>query len=556
MDVGLLDKLMALVGELVLARNQIVQYNASQEDRAFTGTVQRLNALTTDLQASVMKTRMQPINNIWSKFPRLVRDIARACEKQVRFEMEGRETELDKTIIEGIRDPLMHMVRNAIYHGIEGPDDRMLRGKPGEGRLTLSASHEGGKVVIEIQDDGAGINPQRLHDKAIQSKLITPEQAALMSERELLDLIFLPGFTTADKVTNFAGRGVGMNVVRTNIEKIGGTVDIESIVGGGTTIKIKIPLTLAIVPALIVTCAGDCYAIPQISLVELVRLEGPQIAKGIEHVHGAPVYRLRGNLLPLVYLDQQLQLEYPPGAAMKNELHIIVLQAAERQFGLVVDEIRDTEEIVVKPLQELLDIDAFSGATIMGDGRVALILDVLGLAQRAKVVSSLRERSLNEKSFSVTESAGDQHMVILFAAPDGRRLAIPMTDVARLEEFPRSAIEKVTSQQVVQYRGGIMPLIDVAQYMPTPASARNGVLAKHEEPLDTVQVVVHLWEGRHDGLLVGRILDIVEETVVTSGHSNRSAVLFTAVIQGRVTEVLDLDVILRQADPEFYAAEA
>jgi two-component system chemotaxis sensor kinase CheA len=559
-DVGVLDKLMTLVGELVLARNQIMQFSTSFEDPAFLDTVQRLNGLTTELQAGVMKTRMQPIGNIWSKFPRLVRDLAVACGKQLRFEMEGRETDLDKTIIEAIRDPLTHMVRNAIDHGIETPSDRRQRGKPTEGRLSLHAFHEGGKVVIEVSDDGGGIDPRRIHDKAIQAKLITTEQADQMSERELLDLVFMPGFSTADKVTHFSGRGVGMNVVRTNIEKIGGTVDIESLLGRGTTIKIKIPLTLAIIPALIVNSAGDCYAIPQISLLELVRLEGEQVHKSIENIHGAPVYRLRGNLLPLVYLNAQLQVESRRrDLSALDEVNIVVLQADDRPFGLVVDEIRDTEEIVVKPLQKLLDdVGAFSGATIMGDGKVALILDVIGLAQRANVVSSLRERTMSLESFSVSESAGDRQTVIVFAAPDDRRLAIPLTQVSRLEELPRSALERVGKQLVVQYRNEILPLIDVAEILKIPHDGRNGVLPtragkpRPEDAEDIVQLVVHASEGRLVGLMVGRILDIVEETIVSRSRSVKPCILLTSVIQGRVTEVLDIDEIIRVADPEFY----
>ena len=385
-DVRLLDKLMTLVGELVLARNQIMQYSTSQEDASFLGTVQRFNLLTTELQVNVMKTRMQPIGNIWNKFPRVVRDLAVACGKQARIELEGQETELDKTIIEAIRDPLTHLLRNAIDHGMEPPDERLTRGKPAEGRLLLHAFHQGGKVIIEITDDGKGIDPQRVREKAIHAKLITPEQAARLSERELVNLVFLPGFSTADRVTHFSGRGVGMDVVRTNVEKIGGTVDIESRLGRGTTIKMKIPLTLAIIPALTITVGGDRYAIPQVSLLELVRLEGEQAQRGIEQIHGAPVYRLRGNLLPLVYLNRQLQVESV--RPDDDIINIVVLQADDRQFGLVVDAIHDTEEIVVKPLQkQLKGISAFSGATIMGDGKVALILDVLGLAQKAHVIS-------------------------------------------------------------------------------------------------------------------------------------------------------------------------
>jgi len=559
-DVGLLDKLMTLVGELVLARNQIMQYSTSQEDAAFLGTVQRLNLLTTELQVNVMKTRMQPIGNIWNKFPRVVRDLAVACGKQARIDLEGQETELDKTIIEAIRDPLTHLLRNAIDHGMEPPEERLARGKPAEGRLLLHAFHEGGKVIIEIADDGKGIDPQRVRDKAIGAKLITPEQAARLSERELVNLVFLPGFSTADRVTHFSGRGVGMDVVRTNVEKIGGTVDIESRLARGTTIKMKIPLTLAIIPALTVTVGGDRYAIPQVSLLELVRLEGEQAQRGIEQIHGAPVYRLRGNLLPLVYLNRQLQVESV--RAEEGVINIVVLQADDRQFGLVVDAIHDTEEIVVKPLQkQLKGISAFSGATIMGDGKVALILDVLGVAQKAHVISGARERALSEKAAGAAGPAGDRQTVLLVVTRDGGRMAIPLSLVARLEEFPRSALERAGEQDVVQYRDEILPLIDVSRVLRRRrrdsvsgrvVARRKAVRPREAGDDETVQVVVYSGEGRHVGLVVGRIVDIVEETLVSRSRSSRPGVLFTAVVQGRVTEFLDIKGIIRSAEPEFF----
>jgi two-component system chemotaxis sensor kinase CheA len=557
-DVNLLDKLMTLVGELVLARNQIIQFSTSLEEPSFLNTVQRLNLLTTELQANVMKTRMQPIGNVWTKFPRVVRDLALACQKQVHLDMEGRETELDKTIIEAIRDPLTHLIRNAVDHGIELPAERLARGKPAEGRLRLHAFHEGGKVIIEIGDDGGGIDPARVRDKAIRANVVSPEQAARMSERELLHLIFLPGFSTAETVTHFSGRGVGMDVVRTNIEKIGGTVDVESQVGRGTTVKMKIPLTLAIIPALIVTSGGDRYAIPQVSLLELVRLEGEQAQRGIEQIHGVPVYRLRGNLLPLVYLDCQLGVE---SVRRNGDVCIVVLQAEDRPFGLVVDDIHDTEEIVVKPLQnQLKGISAFAGATIMGDGKVALILDVLGLAQRANVVSGVRERTLVEKSSSAAESAGDRQTVLLFTVSGGGRMAIPLSQVARLEEFPRSALERVGPQDVVQYRDEILPLIHVSHVLRARRRRRPGKTVRSRKAVrkagagtgETIQVVVYAGMGSRVGLVVGEILDIVEETIVTRARTRRPGVLFSAVVQGQVTEFLDVEGIIGTVDPHFF----
>jgi two-component system chemotaxis sensor kinase CheA len=460
--VTVLDKLMTLVGELVLARNQLLQISNTVEDTGLQAVSQRMNLIATELQEEVMKTRMQPIGNIWSQFPRTVRDVALGCGKEVGIEMEGKETELDKTIIEAIKDPLTHLVRNSVDHGIELPEDRAKVGKDRTGRLILRAFHEGGQVNIEISDDGAGLNGERIRKKAVERAVISAEQAARMTDREIFNLIFLPGFSTAEKVTNVSGRGVGMDVVKTNVEKIGGTVDVQSAFGRGTTVKVKIPLTLAIIPALVVTCGGERYAIPQVSLLELVRLEADEVGKGIELVHGAPVYRLRGRLLPLVYLNRELKLgaEANPETESNGAVNIVVLQADERQFGLVVDQINDTEEIVVKPLRkQLKTVKTFAGSSIMGDGKVALILDVLGLAQRASVVTETRDRALTEKT---TESAGtvvDKQTFLLFAGPGDSRMAIPLSTLARLEEFPVAQVEMSGSQWVTQYRGQILPLI-------------------------------------------------------------------------------------------------
>ena len=362
-----------------------------------------------------------------------------------------------------------------------------------------------------------------------------------MSDRELVSLVFLPGLSTTDRVTQFSGRGVGMDVVRTNIEKIGGSVDIESQPGRGTTVRMKIPLTLAIIPALIVTAGGDRYAIPQVSLLELVRLEGDQVRTGIEQIHGAPVYRLRGNLLPLVYLDRELRVESAPAG---EDVNIVVLQADDRHFGLVVDEIHDTQEIVVKPLQkQLKGIAAFSGATIMGDGQVALILDVLGIAQQSGVVSGARERGLSEKPAAAAESAGDRQTVLLCATRGGGRLAIPLAMVARLEEFPRSAVERVGGRDVVQYRGEILPLIHLSRALRKGKPRRRR--GKRKPARASIQVVVHAGPDKPVGLVVGRILDIAEETIAVRSRAARPGVLFTAVVQDRVTEFLDLEQIVR-----------
>jgi two-component system chemotaxis sensor kinase CheA len=528
-DVGLLDKLMTLAGELVLARNQILEYAATERDASLTSTCQRLNLITTEIQESVMKTRMQPIGSVWSKFPRVVRDLAVQCGKQVRIEMEGKDTDLDRTILEAIKDPLTHIVRNSVDHGIEAAPVRAQRGKPAEGCIRMRAYHEGGQVNIEIADDGGGLDPERIRTKAIERGLISAEQAARLGPRELANLIFLPGFSTAAAVTNVSGRGVGMDVVKTNIEQIGGTVDVQSELGVGTTVKIKIPLTLAIIPALIVGSAGDRYAIPQVSLLELVSVPAWQVARAIEHIHGAPVYRLRGRLLPLVHLNRELAVG--DGIRAGEPVRIVVLQADGRQFGLLVDEIHDSEEIVVKPLgKQLKGLSMFAGATILGDGRVSLILDIRGLAQRAHVLARANEKAKANEHAQAREQAAERQALLLFALGSDGRLAMPLSAVARLEEIRRSSIERCGAQEVVQYRDHIMPLVRLAQLLGHGS----------DEDGEVLQVVVYTCEGRSVGLVVDRILDIVEQTVSLESRGDRPGILGQAVIANRVTELLDI----------------
>jgi two-component system chemotaxis sensor kinase CheA len=548
--VTLLDKLMTLVGELVLARNQLVQLTNTMEDAGLQAVSERMNLIATELQEQVMKTRMQPIGNVWSQFPRTVRDVALSCGKEVTIEMEGKETELDKTIIEAIKDPLTHLVRNSVDHGIELPEKRMQAGKDRMGRLTLRAFHEGGNVNIEISDDGGGLSAERIRKKAIERTVITADQAARMTEREIFNLIFLPGFSTAEKVTNVSGRGVGMDVVKTNVEKIGGTVDVQSSFGRGTTVRVKIPLTLAIIPALVVSCGGDRYAIPQVSLLELVRIEADDVGKGVELVHGSPVYRLRGRLLPLVYLSRELNLASAGDVASEgtSAVNIVVLQADGRQFGLVVDEINDTEEIVVKPLRkQLKTVKTFAGSSIMGDGKVALILDVLGLAQRGGVVTEMRERALGEKAADGA-AAIDKSTFLLFAGPGDSRMTIPLSALDRLEEFPVSQVEMSGKQWVTQYRGQILPLIRLNVVLEERRNKLRGLQALPAIDSGPIQVLVLTHEGRTFGLVVERIVDIVEDLADVRLAATRPSVLYSVVIDDRVTELLDVPAILRGAD--------
>jgi len=545
--VTLLDRLMNLVGELVLARNQLLQFSNGTPDAGFLAVSQRMNLIATELQEEVMKTRMQPIGNIWNKFPRTVRDLAHSCGKEVRLVMEGQDTELDRTIIEAIKDPLTHLVRNAMDHGIEEPEVRKSSGKEPVGVLTLRAFHEGGQVNIEISDDGAGLNGDRIRQKAIERGLIPAQQAGRMPDRDVFNLIFLPGFSTAEKITNVSGRGVGMDVVKTNVEKIGGTVDIQSTAGRGTTVRVKIPLTLAIIPALIATCGGERFAIPQVSLSELVRLDAEENGRGIELVHGAPVYRLRGRLLPLVCLDRELGLKAAADNAASREaaINIVVLQAEEQQFGLIVDEITDTEEIVVKPLgKQLKGISAYSGATIMGDGRVALILDVSGLAQKARVIAEAHESAHEEaRKEAGNEQARDEHALLLAENGLEGRVAIPLSMVARLEEFPRTVIEHAGAQEVMQYRGQIIPLIRLSQLIPATSDAEKLASAA------SIQVVVYAEGKRTVGLIVDRIVDIVEERAAVEPLAPRAGIVGSFVTQRQVTDLLDVPALVRAAVP-------
>jgi len=417
--------------------------------------------------------------------------------------------------------------------------------------LILRAFHEGGQVNIEISDDGAGLNAERIRKKAIERSVVTADQAARMSEREVFNLIFLPGFSTAEKVTNVSGRGVGMDVVKTNVEKIGGTVDVQSALGHGTTVRVKIPLTLAIIPALIVTCSGERYAIPQVSLLELVRLKAEEVGKGIELVHGSPVYRLRGRLLPLVYLNRELKLatDARPASQRDGAINIVVLHADERQFGLVVDQINDTEEIVVKPLRkQLKTVKIFAGSSIMGDGKVALILDVLGLAQHASVVTETKDRALTEKTAGGAEADAGKQTFLLFAGPDDSRMAIPLSTLARLEEFPVAQVELSGGQWVTQYRGQILPLIRLDVALEESGQQIKALQALPARGSGPIQVLVLHHDGRSFGLVVERILDIVEDRADVRSATNRAAVLYSVVIGNRVTELLDIPAILRSAD--------
>ncbi|MDA8291394.1 MAG: chemotaxis protein CheA [Actinomycetota bacterium] len=535
-DVDLLDALMSQVGELVLARNQVSAHVETLDNQTLHQSVQRLSMIVSELQEGVMKTRMQPVEQLWSKLPRVVRDLASQFDKQVALEMDGGETELDRSLLEAVKDPLTHLVRNAIDHAIERPEARAAAGKPATGTLSLRASHEGGQVVLEVADDGAGIDPASIAATALARGVVGPAELDKMGEREVVDLIFRPGFSTAPTVTNVSGRGVGMDVVRTNVERIGGTVDLSSAPGAGTTFRIKIPLTLAIIPALLAGCRGQRYAIPQANLLEMVQLRGGSGSE-VERIGGTLVYRLRGKLLPLVRLDETLGYAPRPAEEEPDAVSIVVLQADGLLLGVVVDEVFGTEEIVVKPLgRHVKQVPLFAGATILGDGGVALILDVIGLAAAARVQEVAAGLALTGGLEDERDRSAERSTFVLLRAGRSRRVAVPLEAVARLEEAPASRVEQAGSRKVLQYRGDLLPLVVISEMLGEPGA---------EDPPDgqggaSVPVVVCSDGARQLGLLANEILDIVDGVFEIRPVGASPGILGSTVVHGHVTDVLDV----------------
>ncbi|MGZ0188620.1 MAG: chemotaxis protein CheA [Alphaproteobacteria bacterium] len=430
-SVNLLEDLMTMVSELVLTRNQLLQTLRQQDDSAFATPLQRLNHITSEIQEGVMKTRMQPIGNAWNKLPRIVRDLAQELDKKIELDMIGAETELDRQILELIKDPLTHMVRNSCDHGLETTADRRLAGKPDEGRITLHAFHEGGHIIIRISDDGKGLPVAKIKEKVVANGIATEGELEMMSHQEIIQMIFKPGFSTAQAVTNVSGRGVGMDVVRTNIEKIGGAIELDSQEGAGSTFTIKIPLTLAIVAALIVESSGERFAIPQISVLELVRASARSEHR-IEIIDNASVLRLRDQLLPLAHLGGLLGLTEST-LLPENDHFVVVSQVGPHMFGIVVDRVFDTEEIVVKPVTPILrENPVFSGNTVLGDGSVVMILDPNGLASNMGASHSSESASRRHDK-AKTSQDGETAALLTFKAGAGAPKAVPLSLVARLE---------------------------------------------------------------------------------------------------------------------------
>lgn len=559
-NVDVLEDLMTMVSELVLTRNQLLQIMRDQKESDFTSPLQRLNHVVSDLQEGVMKTRMQPIGNAWAKLPRIIRDISLELGKKIDLEMHGKDTELDRQVLEMIKDPLTHMVRNSADHGVETPDVRKAAGKKETGRVVLNAYHEGGHIIIEISDDGKGLSTEKIKKKAIANGLVSEEDLEGMTSQQIQQFIFKAGFSTAEQVTAVSGRGVGMDVVRTNIEKIGGSIELKSVEGEGSTFFIKIPLTLAIVSALIVESAGERFAIPQLAVRELV-LASEKSDNRIENIKGSPVLRLREELLPLVSLQELMKLqnpatdgktppeqapaplqdtsETPEGGAADQEVgdnqYIIVAQVGSYQFGIIVDRVFDTEEIVVKPVASILrDIDLFSGNTILGDGTVIMILDPAGIAKSTgELGTSDTMTEISEEEMQAKRQGHEKTSLLLFKAGHRAPKAVPLALVARLEKINVADIEYSNNQMLIQYRGELMPLVKFNDDVEMDGEDR-------QKP-----VLVFTDKDRSLGLIVDDILDIVEEEINVQISAKKDNVLGSAIIAEKATDVIDVNYYLR-----------
>ncbi|MFH1216846.1 MAG: chemotaxis protein CheW [Pseudomonadota bacterium] len=592
-SVKILDSLMTLAGELVLTRNQLVQAVSTHNQQGVDTVSQRLDLVTSELQEAIMSTRMQPVGNIFNKFKRVVRDLSKDLGKEVNLIIEGEEVELDKTIIEAIGDPLTHLVRNSVDHGIEIPGERTKNNKPGIGLLRLSAFHEGGQVIIEIEDDGAGINTEKLKAKVQEMGLIDRTQLEAMSQKELAKLIFLPGLSLAKEVTDVSGRGVGMDVVNTNLSQLGGVIDIETAMGVGTTISIKLPLTLAIIASLIVTCQQERFAIPQVNLVELVRVPANQVKERIEKIGDAMVIRLRGELLPLVHLrtalgikdcvfldpetkksktDRRINICDPRSKKDLEKLdeqpaeqvafaekrtgedrrtnpmsayNILVLSSGDFHYGLIVDQLLDSEEIVVKPLgSHLRNCKCYAGATIQGDGRVALILDVVGISSHMKlnrVAEKVKSQSmlLKEKQEGAEDS---QSLLIVMNAPN-EQMAIPLGLISRIEKIRTDDIIITAGRRNIQYRGSTLSLFGVEEV------ANVGM---RDETDSTCYVIVFPMAGREVGIMVSEIVDILDATIKIDDITHRqTGILGSMILFDKITLLVDLYGVVSAIMPDW-----
>ncbi|PKN40886.1 MAG: hybrid sensor histidine kinase/response regulator [Deltaproteobacteria bacterium HGW-Deltaproteobacteria-18] len=565
--VSLLEDLMNLAGELVLSRNQLMQAISSGAIHQIEVAGQRIDLVTSELQETIMLTRMQTVGNIFNKFPRVVRDLARTLGKEMDLQLEGNDVELDKTIIEGLGDPLTHLVRNSADHGIEMPDVRVKAGKPAMGTIVLKAYHEAGQVIIEIVDDGGGLDTEKIVAKALSRGLISPDQAKSMSDKEKANLIFLPGLSTAEQVTDVSGRGVGMDVVKSNLDQLGGQVDIETERGKGTTIRIKLPLTLAIIPSLLVSVGQERYAIPQVNVDELLRIPVDQITERVELVGDAEVLLLRGELIPLLYLSNVLGLDVDSCEASKlvgeilrgdrslgeikesgcasADVNLVVVSAGQFRYGLVVDQLHDSVEIVVKPLgRHFKECQGYAGATIMGDGHVALILDVAGLGRLGDLSLSVAREALQAPKEAEAATGQEKLSLFVFRNTPHEYCAVPLDLVARVELIDAAEIEEVGGRRVIKYRGGTLPVFSLDQ-----ATNVNMLDISGE-----IIVIVFLMAGHEIGLLAKPPVDAIEAQVsIDSFTLKQPGISGSAVIGENTTLIVDIYELIQTVQPDWFA---
>jgi len=597
-NVGLLENLMNLAGELVLSRNQLMQAISTQDEQTVNLAGQRIDLVTSELQEAIMLTRMQPVSNVFNKFPRVVRDMSQSLGKDIELQLEGKEVELDKTIIEGLSDPLTHLVRNSADHGIEKPDERVTRGKRPQGRIVLKAFHAAGQVNIEIIDDGKGIPVDKIVEKALDKGLISEEQVRTMTDKDKAQLIFLPGLSTAEQITDVSGRGVGMDVVKNNLDRLGGQVDIDTEEGKGTSIRIKLPLTLAIIPSLLISVGNERFAIPQINVDELIQIPAKQVREKIEVVGDAQVLILRGELIPLVGLSEILKIDQKDhrsrakvtsiesaksrknkqgkqaesgsetseqgksggeGTALEKEvieaskwcitgeedINIVVVYSGAFKYGLVVDKLHDSVEIVVKPLgRHLKGCEGYAGATIMGDGHVALILDVVGMARLAELSSMAGTEKAQElaREQEVRKEA-DLHSLFLFNNGPHEHCAVPLDLVARVELIKADDIEVTGGKKVIQYRGGVLPVF----------ALHEAVNVEHLELKGEMVVIVFFMAGHEIGLLASQPVDAREVQVQIDDFTlKQTGITGSAVLDGYTTLIVDIYELMETLNPQWF----
>ena len=532
-----LDKLMNIASEMVLARNRLLPFSQQSSDKLFTSAVRSIDLLTLELQERMMKMRMQPIFHIWDKFPRLVRDVSAECGKKVRLLQEGAETELDRILLDSIRDPLIHLIRNSIDHSIESPEVRLEKGKSELAYLVLRAAHQNGIVIVEVIDDGAGVDYERVRQRAISRGLISVEKAHALNHKELIELIFLPGFSTRDTITNLSGRGVGMDVVKNNIENIGGSIEITSVPNEGTHVKLKIPLTLAILPTLFVRCAGEIFLIPQNRILELVRFAPNQPNNGIEDFYGTPTFRLRDKLIPLLFLNEQLHLS-ASALKPKQKLFIAVLNFNGTLFGLVVEEVLNIQDIVIKPLGELLrDMSNFAGATIMGNGEVALILDIDGIARKSGLVERLQANPIRQEERYIPP-VEEMISVLLFEIPGLHKIALPLDAIDHIIKLDSEQIQQSGNREVVYFNEQLMDLVRLDKYV--SGGAKDAQSYTTRAPVLTCR-----YRDRLYGLVVKQVTDIIEVPAKLHELSTPQRGLNGCIIYNdQVINVLDLEEVL------------